>query len=134
MNHHYCLELTNLKKQDIKPDEITIRQGKGHKDRIIPLDPHLFDLLTYHMANLNLEDRLFPISTTMVRNIVHKYEGDESIHPHTLRHSFAVYCLKQGLNIRSLQKILGHAHLDTTAIYLDLISQDVKDDFKKLEW
>ena len=127
-------ELTNLKKQDIKPDRIILRQGKGKKDRIIPLDSHLLDLLTYHMANMTLDDRLFPISTTQVRNIVHKYEGEESIHPHTFRHSFAVHCLKSGMNIRSLQKILGHTHLDTTAVYLDLIAEEVMDDFKKVEW
>lgn len=127
-------ELTKLKKEHIKPDRVTIHQGKGCKDRIIPLDGHLYDLLSYHMADMNLEDKLFDISTTQVRNIVHKYEGDESIHPHTLRHSFAVHCLKQGMNIRSLQKILGHAHLDTTAVYLDLLAEDIMDDFKKVEW
>jgi integrase/recombinase XerD len=69
-----------------------------------------------------------------IRNIVHKYQGDEDVHPHPLRHSFAVYCLKQGVNIRALQKILGHSNLDTTAIYLDLIADDLKTEMKKIQW
>jgi len=69
-----------------------------------------------------------------IRNIVHKYQGEEDVHPHTLRHSFAVHCLKSGMNIRSLQKILGHSDLNTTAEYLDLIAQDVKDDYKRIQW
>ena len=127
-------ELTKLKKQDIKSDELMVRQGKGHKDRLVPLEPHLYDLLAYYMADLNLEDRLFPFSTTWIRQIVHRYQGDQVITPHTFRHSFAVHCLKGGMNIRSLQKIMGHKNLSTTAIYLDLIGKDIKEDFKKVVW
>ena len=127
------LELTNLKKKDIKPDEITIRQGKGRKDRIVPIDASLFDLLNFYASNINLEDLLFPLSDMSIRNI-DKYEGAIKTHPHSLRHSFAVHCLKQGMNIRSLQKILGHKDLNTTAEYLDLIAEDIKEDYKKVKW
>jgi len=54
--------------------------------------------------------------------------------PHTFRHSFAVHCLKHGVNIRTLQKILGHSNLNTTSIYLDVIGKDIKEDFEKVEW
>lgn len=129
-------ELVKLKKRDIKITEerIEIHQGKGKKDRWIPLEKNLADLLAYHSANLGLDDKLFPITTAQVRNIVHKYQGEEVIKPHTYRHSFAVYCLKSGMNVRSLQKILGHKDLATTAEYLDLIGKDVIEDFKKVEW
>jgi len=127
-------ELVNLKKKDIKDDEIIIRRGKGNKPRMIPLDSHLGDLLTYHSADLTNEDLLFPLSTAQVRNITHKYQGVEDVHPHTFRHSFAVHCLLQGMNIRSLQIILGHSDLATTAVYLDLIGKDVKEDYQKVEW
>lgn len=129
-----CDELTSLTKRDIKQDEIIIRQGKGNKDRMIPLDASLGDLLNYHSASMNLEDRLFPLTNAQIRNIVHKYQEKENVHPHTFRHSFAVHCLKSGMNIRSLQKILGHSDLNTTAEYLDLIAQDVKDDYKRIQW
>ena len=129
-----CNELTHLKKKDIKEDEIIIRQGKGNKPRMIPLEPALGDLLAYHTADMNLEDIIFPLTNSQVRNICHKYQGDLDIHPHTFRHSFAIHLLLQGMNIRSLQMILGHSNLNTTAIYLYLIGKDIKDDYKKIEW
>lgn len=87
-------ELVNLKKKrDIKTDELTIRQGKGHKDRIIPLDSHLSDLLQYHTAKIPLDEIVFPITTAQIRNIVHGYQQDEEVvKPHTFRHSLAGYC------------------------------------------
>ena len=127
-------ELTNITKRDVGSDQITIRQGKGHKDRIVPADSGLIDLLTLHSASINLDDLLFPLSDVAVRNICHKYQGDENLHPHTLRHSFAIHCLKSGMNVRLLQKILGHTNLSTTAIYLDLIGEDIKDGYKKIQW
>jgi len=125
-------ELTLLEKRDIKEDRIIIRQGKGKKQRWVPLDKSLGDLLSYHTADMTLTDKLFPLSTVSVRNITHKYQGEEIVTPHTLRHSYAVHCLKSGMNIRSLQKILGHKNLETTAIYLDLIGKDIMEDFRKV--
>lgn len=80
------------------------------------------------------EDRIFPLSTASIRNIAIKYRGDTEMTPHTLRHSHAVHCLKSGMNIRVLQKILGHRDLATTAEYLDLIGEDVMDEFEKIQW
>jgi len=128
-------ELINLKKRDIKNDELTIRQGKGHKDRIVPLDSHLSDLMQYHTAKIPLDSFVFPLTSAQIRNIAHRYQpDDEIVSPHTFRHSFAVHCLKQGMNLRSLQKILGHNDLATTSIYLDLIAKDIKEDYEKIEW
>lgn len=128
------IEIVSLKKRDIHHDRVIIHQGKGKKDRWIPLDKNLRTLLEYHTADMNLDDRIFPISTVQVRNIVHKYQGNEYVKPHTFRHSFAVHCLKSGMNIRSLQKILGHSDLNTTAVYLDLVGKDIIADFEKVEW
>ena len=126
-------DVINFTKRDIKPDQITLRQGKGNKDRIVPIDTSLYDLLCFHSANITLNDKVFPLSDMTVRNIVHKYQGDEDVHPHTLRHSFAVQYLKSGGNIRCLQKILGHTDLNVTAAYLDLLPDDIKDDYKKIQ-
>jgi integrase/recombinase XerD len=127
-------ELVNLKKKDIKDDEIIIRKGKGNKPRMIPLDSSLGDLLSFHCSNLTDDDLLFPLTTASIRNIVHKYEGNGYLKPHMFRHSFAVHLLLQGVNIRVLQKILGHSDLATTAVYLDLIGKDIKDEYNKVEW
>jgi len=129
-------ELVNLRKGDIKFEEgrIIIHQGKGNKDRWIPLDKTLGDLLAYHTGDMSLDDIVFPLSTAQIRNIVHRYEGDNVVKPHSFRHSFAVYCLRNGMNIRVLQKMLGHRDLATTAIYLDLIGEDIIKDYQKVEW
>lgn len=126
-------ELTKLKKKDLS-EVITIRQGKGSKDRIIPFHPTLKDLLMLYSAGMNLEDRLFPLTNAQVWNITKRYQGELELHPHTFRHSFAVHCLKEGMNVRVLQKILGHSNLNTTAVYLDLIGEDIKEGYAKIPW
>ncbi|MFW6142584.1 MAG: tyrosine-type recombinase/integrase [Candidatus Saliniplasma sp.] len=129
-------ELVNLKKKDISFSEghITVRKGKSEKDRIIPLDTHLKDLLDVYAGEKGKDERIFDVTTRTVRNIVKRYSEEEWVHPHTFRHSFAVKCLKDEMNLVSLQKILGHSSLETTQIYLDLIGEDVKKDFEKVEW
>jgi integrase/recombinase XerD len=64
---------------------------------------------------------------TIIQQIVKRSKVQKHVTPHLFRHSFAVHCLKQGMNLRSLQKILGHNDLATTAVYLDLIAKDIKE-------
>ena len=128
-------DIVNLKKQDIQDKTIIVRQGKGKKDRVIPLESELGNLLGLFIDRLKPRDKLFPITDRQVRNIVYKYSPDElDVHPHTFRHSFAVHCLKSGMNIRTLQRILGHTSLTTTQVYLDLVGKDIVDDFEKVDW
>lgn len=139
-------DIVNLKKQDIQDNTIIVRQGKGKKDRVIPLESELGNLLGLFIDRLKPRDKLFPITERQVRNIVYKYSPFHmeerngksfkvhDVHPHTFRHSFAVHCLKSGMNIRTLQRILGHTSLTTTQVYLDLVGKDIVDDFKKVDW
>lgn len=128
-------EIVKLKKKDMINNNIIVRQGKGKKDRSIPLESELNNILGLYADRLGNNDILFPMTTRQIYNIVVKYAPkDLDVHPHTFRHSFAVYCLKQGMNLRSLQKILGHSNLNTTQVYLDVIGEDVADDFKKVVW
>jgi len=136
-------ELVNLEKRDIRQQEgeIIVRQGKGNKDRIVPLEKELGHLLGYYMDDLTMQDRVFNLSKRTIRNIVKKHiEGLDlslptaDISPHTFRHSYAVKVLKDGVNLRSLQKALGHSDLSTTERYLDIVADDVKEDFKAAEW
>lgn len=124
-------EITNLRKKDIQADTIIIRGGKGGKDRVIPVKNDLRNLLLLYSDQLNGDEQIFPLSTRQIRNIVYRYS---EMHPHTFRHSFAVYCLKSGMNIRTLQKILGHSGLNTTQVYLDLSGVDINDEYKKVNW
>ena len=127
-------EIVNLEKRDIKDKIIVVRQGKGSKDRLVPLDDGLGTILLGVTDRLKPKAKIFPISTRQVRNIVYKYSGEQDISPHCFRHSFSVHCLKSGMNLRSLQKILGHSNLNTTQIYLDIVGEDIIDDFKKVKW
>jgi integrase/recombinase XerD len=128
-------ELANLRKKDIGDKSLIVRQGKGKKDRVIPLQHELSGLLGLYIDRLTPKDRVFAMTSRQLRNIVYRYAPEGlDVHPHTLRHSFAVHCLKAGMNLRSLQKILGHTNLNTTSVYLDLVGKDVIDDFEKVNW
>jgi integrase/recombinase XerD len=128
-------ELLNIKKKDISNDTIVIRGGKGGKDRTIPLNKELGNILSIYTDGMKVDQNIFLLSDRQLRNVVYKYSpAGYGIHPHTFRHSFAVHCLKQGMNIRTLQKILGHGGLNTTQIYLDLVGSDIKEDYEKVIW
>ena len=131
-------EVLKVKKEDIKLDEMEIRVnlGKGKVDRIVPIPSLEFiKELREYIEDLNPQDNLFEMETTegltsMVKRYA-KYVGIErNITFHMLRHSFAVHSLKSGVNLRSLQKALGHKQLTSTQIYLDLLSEDMKDDYR----
>ena len=124
-------EISNLHKKDIQTDTIIVRGGKGGKDRVIPIRSETRNLLLIYSDQMKSEDRLFPVSTRQVRNIVYKYSD---MHPHTFRHSFAVHCLQDGMNLRTLQIILGHSGLNTTQVYLNLVGSDLKDEYQKVKW
>jgi site-specific recombinase XerD len=128
-------ELAHLRKNDIQNDTILIRQGKGGKDRIIPIKPESRNLLLVYSDQMKADQTLFPITSRQLWNIINKYklEGYD-IHPHTFRHSFAVNCLQSGMNIRSLQKMLGHSSLGITQVYLDIVGDDIKKDYEKVDF
>ncbi|MCK4544164.1 tyrosine-type recombinase/integrase [candidate division WOR-3 bacterium] len=115
---------------------VTIRViGKGSIERIVPV-PLAFsnEVQDYIKKNsLGYEDKLFDMKERGFRAMVKRYGKraglEQDVHPHMLRHTFAVHCLKQGMNLRTLQKLLGHKYLTTTQIYLDVTGQDVADDF-----
>ncbi len=129
-------ELTGLKKKDLEFNEkrIMVRNGKGGKDRVVPIPQEIKNLLKMWTNNLNKDDPVFDISSRTLRNIVYKYAGKCGFtsKPHKWRHSFAVHCLKNGMDLRTLQKILGHSSLSTTQIYLDVVAEDVQKEYEKV--
>jgi len=128
-------ECIKLRKRDVLSDSIMVRGGKGGKDRTVPIDPELSGLLRMYTDTMKADDTVFPITSRQLRNIIYKYRvSGYDIHPHTFRHSFAVYCLNQGMNIKALQRILGHGGLNTTSIYLDLVGSDIKESYAKVDW
>ncbi|WGI17883.1 tyrosine-type recombinase/integrase [Methanonatronarchaeum sp. AMET-Sl] len=129
-------ELTTLKKKDLEFNEkrIIIRNGKGGKDRVVPVPQEIKNLLKMWTNNLNKNQYVFDISSRTLRNIVYKYaeKCDFISKPHKWRHSFAIHCLKSGMDLRTLQKILGHSSLSTTQIYLDVVAEDIQKEYSKI--
>ena len=121
-------EVLNLKQEDIQRDRgfLFIKQGKGKKDRYVPIpSPIVRDLVNIpiKIKRRALQDSINKISKKVL---------NKQIHFHTLRHSGATYYLKQGMNLREIQQLLGHSRIDTTTIYTHISPNDLQNKFKEL--
>ena len=128
-------ELCNLKITDIDTQRmmIHIRQGKGKKDRYVPLSILILDGLRKYYAHDNPTVYVFngkepdsPLSTRGLQYIMReslKKSGikKENVCVHTLRHSYATHLLEDGLNLVTIQKLLGHASINATMVYLHVM-------------
>lgn len=123
-------EVVSLKISDIDSKRMIIRveQGKGGKDRNVMLSPHLLDLLRAWWKAARPQGWLFPgrdpaqpMTTRQLNRACHAAaqmaEINKRVSLHTLRHSFATHLLEQNIDVRVIQVLLGHAKLDTTALY-----------------
>ena len=132
-------ELINLKVQDLNFEEKIghVRQGKGKKDRIFNIPDTLLNRLRKQTEQQieNKEEYLFTgskgrLSSRNIQKIVNKSAIKagikKSVHPHTLRHSFATHLLESNTNIRNIQELLGHADLNTTQIYTHVSQEELK--------
>ena len=117
-------EVIALKVSDIDSKRMVIRieQGKGRKDRYVMLSPHLLELLRAWYKVARPQGWLFP-----GMNPVRIAEIDKRVSPHTLRHSFATHLLEQNTDIRVIQVLLGHAKLDTTALYTRVATKTIRE-------
>jgi integrase/recombinase XerC len=132
-------EAVGLDLTDFDRTERWIRvRGKGRKERQVPygskaadsLDAYLNDRGVAAGAGALLLNRFGKrLSDRSARSIVKFYArwtvGDESIHPHTLRHAFATHLLSDGADLRAIQELLGHARLSTTQKYTQVSLTDL---------
>jgi site-specific recombinase XerD len=134
-------EVVSLKVSDIDSKRMLIRveQGKGRKDRNTMLSPVLLELLREWWRACPTRGWLFPggrdlvkpMSTRQLTRACHTAaqaaEITKRVTPHTLRHSFATHLLEQNVDIRVIQVLLGHAKLDTTALYTRVATNTIRE-------
>jgi len=130
-------ELCNLLQSDIDFDRKTVfvKKQKGKVDRYLPLSKHLIRGLKKYFKTENPIKYVFnsqvtkdgiaqPLTTRGIQWVIKesrsKVASKKKFTAHTLRHSYATHLLEDGLNIMSLKELLGHAHIETTIVYLQV--------------
>jgi integrase/recombinase XerD len=138
-------EVVALKVGDVDSTRMMLRveQGKGRRDRYAMLSPQLLALLRAWWREGRRRgvmlpqgwlfpgrDPVTPLTARQLRRAVHDAaaaaEIKKRVTPHTLRHSFATHLLEQDIDIRVIQVLLGHAKLDTTALYARVATTTIR--------
>jgi integrase/recombinase XerD len=121
---------------DSKRMVIRVEQGKGRKDRYVMLPPKLLDMLRDYWKRAHPREWLFPgrlpgqpVSPLTIdltcRQVREQCGIGKPVSPHSLRHAFAVHLLEAGTDLRTIQLLLGHRNLSTTARYLMIAASKV---------
>ena len=131
-------ELASLNKQQIQWQQGAIRikgkggpYGKKSKVRVIPMSRRLKPLL----ENFFVMHDKFPWTARTIQRVMkrvaNKARITKPLTPHVLRHTFSILWIHKNGSTRALQSILGHDHLSTTEIYLNMSPQQVLDEFQR---
>lgn len=139
-------ELQRLRVGDIDADrkKVHVRQGKGRKDRLVPLAQAQWKMLSAYIERFHPVGWLFYGSTPHtqvkdreVRSILHfvceSCGIEKSVCCHTLRHSYATHLLEMGENIYRISRFLGHRNIQTTLGYLHLLEENPQAEFSPLD-
>ena len=146
-------ELVNLTVQDLNLKERMMRiVCKCNKERIVPFSLKTQKTLSIYLENTRkqlisdsgnnigtnyvfLNNRGEKLTTRGVEYILQEIENKTgvtlSLHPHKFRHSFATHLLNQGLDLRTIQELMGHASLSSTQVYTHVSNQKMHDEYEK---
>ena len=139
-------ELKNLQIEDIDllHRTLLVKGGKGQKDRIIPINYQLIQILEEYLKDRNRMKKACPyfftamrqdskMSDMVIKRLVEKLRERSGIHfyPHLLRHTFATLMLEGGCDLFSLSKMMGHSDIKTTTIYLSATTAHLQEQILK---
>ena len=117
---------------------IRILKAKGNKQRRVPLDPTTLTQLHAYIEANNIpgDAPIFPITQQWARAIINTYAKltGKKIYPHMFRHGFAINSVRQGVDLRRLQQVLGHSSINITAIYLQFNDKDVQEAYAGVQF
>jgi len=137
-------ELANLTLSDIDIENklLVVKQGKGRKDRTIPLEEQALKALKFYLQTRNKQDEVIDqdilflakngtsLDVRTIRYLVHKYIEKAGIRKkasvHTLRHTFGTHKVDKGMTIPALQELLGHKKMETTYKYVHLAKTNLR--------
>jgi site-specific recombinase XerD len=128
---------------DLAAQRLLVRQGKGNRDRNVPLSPALLVALKAYLPvrgkaqtdYLLIYRQQAVIKPSLIRSRLHRYgqQAQVEVSPHRLRHTLATRLLNEGMSITSLQRLLGHERLDTTLIYARVYDETVRQDYERAQ-
>jgi len=136
-------ELCGLRADDLDLNGQTVRvRGKGKKERLVPIGAPALDAIRHYWSMLPaapyghlpvflaFERKSDPMRPRQVQRRLKRYLAlaglDPQLTPHKLRHSYATHLLDAGADLRSVQELLGHAHLVTTQVYTHVTTERLK--------
>src|SRR6185295_10817266 len=141
-------ELCGLQADDIDWNERVVRvRGKGKKERLVPIGEPALKTIEAYWSKLSLppagaapvflsdKQGQQPIYPRLLQLRLKRYLEiaglDPHLTPHKLRHSYATHLLDAGADLRSVQELLGHAHLVTTQVYTHITTERLKKAYEK---
>jgi site-specific recombinase XerD len=143
-------ELAALEIEDIDfvHDTLRVREGKGKKERTVPLMPELKRAMRRYLADRDQQDNIVDEETlflarngtslnpSSIRKLVKKYYTKAGVRKsgvHTLRHTFSAHNVNNGMPIADLQKVLGHKKKETTLKYIHVVSTSLRETMLKTQ-
>ena len=133
---------------DFAHDELRVREGKGKKERTIPLMPELKRALVRYVGERDRQANIVDLETlflarngtslnpSSIRKLVKKYykkAGVKKSGVHTLRHTFSAHNVNNGMTIADLQKVLGHKKKETTLKYIHVVNTNLRESMLKTQ-
>lgn len=137
-------EIYKMCVRDIDPSRMLARvTGKGSKQRLVPMNEHSLCAITNYLHSRRENGEIIdgnsyifpspvkhnsPLSTRSIYNICVKYgkrANIEKANPHKFRHSYATHLHENGMDIRNIQELLGHADINTTTIYTHVSTENL---------